>query len=112
MSRLFSQVLKQLSIQHSTLSAYHPESQGALERFHQTLKTMLKIYYKEFERDWDDGIPLGLRAFAVLNVTSTKTEGSVAVSAVDQGSLSNSKILVNLDSHLSVLNPSERIDII
>ncbi len=52
---------------------------------------MLKIYYKEFERDWDDGIPLGLRAFAVLNVTSTKTEGSVAVSAVDQGSLSNSK---------------------
>ncbi len=111
-SRLFSQVLKQLSIQHSTSSAYHPESQGALERFHQTLKTMLKIYYKEFERDWDDGIPLGLRAFAVLNVTSTKTEGSVAVSAVDQGSLSNSKILVNLDSHLSVLNPSERIDII
>ncbi len=66
MSRLFSQVLKQLSIQHSTSSAYHPESQGALERFHQTLKTMLKTYCKEFERDWDDGVPLLL--FAVREV--------------------------------------------
>lgn len=28
----------------ATLSPYHPESQGALERFHQTLKTMLKTY--------------------------------------------------------------------
>jgi len=25
-------------------SAYHPQSQGALERWHQTLKTMMKIY--------------------------------------------------------------------
>ncbi len=58
MSRLFSQVLRQLSIRHSTSSAYHPESQGALERLQQTLKTMLKIYCKKFERDWDNGIPL------------------------------------------------------
>ncbi|XP_073721213.1 uncharacterized protein [Misgurnus anguillicaudatus] len=65
-SRLFSQVLKQLSIQHNISSAYHPESQGALERFHQTLKTMLKTYCKEFERDWDEGIPLLL--FAVREV--------------------------------------------
>ncbi len=63
MSRLLSQALKQFSIQHSTSSAYHSESRGALERFHQTLKTMLKIYCKEFERDWDDGVPLLLFAF-------------------------------------------------
>ena len=66
MSRLFSQVLKQMSIQHNISSAYHPESQGALERFHQTLKTLLKTYCKEFESDWDDGIPLLL--FAVREV--------------------------------------------
>uniref|UniRef100_A0A9J8CV35 Gypsy retrotransposon integrase-like protein 1 n=1 Tax=Cyprinus carpio carpio TaxID=630221 RepID=A0A9J8CV35_CYPCA len=66
MSRLFSQLLKQFSIQHNVSSAYHPESQGALERFHQTLKTMLKTYCKEFERDWDDGVPLLL--FAVREV--------------------------------------------
>ncbi len=62
MSRLLFQALKQLSIQHSTSSAYHSEKRGALERFHQTLKTMLKIYCKEFERDWDDGVPLLLFA--------------------------------------------------
>lgn len=39
MSCIFAQVLKQLNITHSHSSAYHPESQGAIERFHQTLKS-------------------------------------------------------------------------
>ena len=38
MSNIFKQVLTELGIKHYTSSAYHPESQGALERFHQTLK--------------------------------------------------------------------------
>ena len=67
MSRVFSQVLQQLSSEHQTSSAYHPESQGALERFHQTLKTMLRAYCKEFERDWDEGTPFLL--FAAREVT-------------------------------------------
>ncbi|XP_069167982.1 uncharacterized protein [Procambarus clarkii] len=33
-----------LGIQHITSSAYHPESQGALKRFHQTLKGMLRKF--------------------------------------------------------------------
>ncbi len=36
MSRTFKQVLDQLGISHCHSSAYHPEYQGALERFHQT----------------------------------------------------------------------------
>ncbi len=58
MSRLFNQILSQLHIQHVVSSAYHPESQGALERFHQTLKTMLKTYCTESEKEWDDGLLL------------------------------------------------------
>ncbi len=58
MSRLFNQILSQLHIQHVVSSAYHPESQGALERFHQTLKTMLKTYCTESEKEWDEGLPL------------------------------------------------------
>ena len=38
-SRVFAQALKALGIRHVTSSPYHPESQGALERFHQTLKS-------------------------------------------------------------------------
>ena len=36
-SRLFAQVLQQLHIKHNKSSAYHPQSQGALERFHHHL---------------------------------------------------------------------------
>lgn len=61
-SKLFKQVLDELSIRHAVSSAYHPESQGALERWHQTLKSMLKKYCAEEKRDWDDGIPFVLFA--------------------------------------------------
>ena len=37
-------------------SAYHPESQGALERFHQTLKTMIRSYCCNTAKDWDEGV--------------------------------------------------------
>ncbi len=57
-SRLFSQVLSCLSVKHKLSSAYHPESQGALERFHQTLKSMLRAYCFETGNDWDEGVPL------------------------------------------------------
>ena len=43
MSGLFQQVMYQLGIKQVKSSAYHPESQGALKRFHQTLKDMLRI---------------------------------------------------------------------
>lgn len=43
-SHLFSQVLKQLNIKHNQASAYHAQSEGALERFHQTLKSLLQAY--------------------------------------------------------------------
>ena len=66
MSHVFGQVLKQLKIQHCHSSAYHPESQGALEHFHQTLKTMFCTYCLEFEKDWDEGVHLQM--FAIREV--------------------------------------------
>ncbi|PWI46234.1 hypothetical protein CEE45_17880, partial [Candidatus Heimdallarchaeota archaeon B3_Heim] len=62
MSRTFQQVMYQLDIKQHTSSAYHPESQGALERFHQTLKTMMKTYCYDNHKDWDEGIHLLLFA--------------------------------------------------
>lgn len=57
LSKVFAQVLEVLAVKHQVSSAYHPESQGALERFHQTLKTMLRAYCLETGREWDEGIP-------------------------------------------------------
>ena len=62
MSKLFAQVMKELKIKHVTSSPYHPESQGALERFHQTLKSMMRKYCLESNREWDEGLPLLLFA--------------------------------------------------
>uniref|UniRef100_A0A669F703 Gypsy retrotransposon integrase-like protein 1 n=1 Tax=Oreochromis niloticus TaxID=8128 RepID=A0A669F703_ORENI len=67
MSKVFAQVLKELKIKHQRSSPYHPESQGALERFHQTLKTMLRKYCLESGKDWEEGLPLLL--FAVREAT-------------------------------------------
>lgn len=62
MSKVFSQVLSELNIKYNISSAYHPESQGALEHFHQTLKSMLRKFCSEQNREWDDGLPLFLFA--------------------------------------------------
>ncbi len=55
-------MLKTLNISHRISSAYHPESQGSLERFHQTMKAMLRRYCMDTGKDWDEGIPLVLFA--------------------------------------------------
>lgn len=62
MSGTFQQIPHELGIKQYKSTAYHPETQGALERFHQTLKNMMRTYCLETEKDWDDGIHLLLFA--------------------------------------------------
>ena len=62
MSGIFQQIAYELGIKQITSSAYHPESQGAIERFHSTLKTMLRSFCVDNEKDWDEGAHLLLFA--------------------------------------------------
>nr|XP_054765775.1 uncharacterized protein LOC129272688 [Lytechinus pictus] len=55
-SGIIQQVMKELGIKQIKSSAYHPQSQGALERYHQTLKTMIRAYCEDYPDDWDKGI--------------------------------------------------------
>ncbi len=59
---IFQQVMHQLGIKHVMASAYHPQSQGVLEKYHQTLKTMVNAYCFDNQKDWDEGIRLLLFA--------------------------------------------------
>lgn len=68
-ANIFKQVMSTLGIKQHLSSAYHPESQGALERWHQTLKSMLTKYCLETEQQWDEGLPLVLYA-----IRSTRQE--------------------------------------
>ena len=54
---MFAEILKQLGVKHHRSSAQHPQSQGVLERFHQTLKCLLRAYCVELNRDWEEGLP-------------------------------------------------------
>ena len=49
-----------------TSRAYHPQSQGALERHHQMLKSMIRAFCLEYEKDWDEAVPYLM--FAVREV--------------------------------------------
>ena len=56
-SKYFKKKMTELGIKHITSSPYHPESQGTVECFHQTLKSRLRKYCIENEEDWDKGVP-------------------------------------------------------
>ena len=58
MSGIFQQVMHLLGITHCKLSAYHPQSQGAVKRFHQMLKTMMRRYCFDYDNNWDEGVHL------------------------------------------------------
>lgn len=54
---MFAEVLKQLRVKHQQVSAYHAQSQGDLEKFHQTLKLLLCCYCVELGQGWEEGLP-------------------------------------------------------
>lgn len=70
-SKIFAQILQQLHIKHQKASAYHAQSQGALERFHQTLKSLLRSFCTHMKADWEDGLPWLLMAAREASQEST-----------------------------------------
>ncbi|XP_066973197.1 uncharacterized protein [Macrobrachium rosenbergii] len=71
-SDLFKQTLKQFNISHIFASAYHPQTNGALERVHQTIKSLLRKYMCETRRDWDEDLSL---LMYVLGSTPNESSG-------------------------------------
>ncbi|XP_069996524.1 uncharacterized protein [Penaeus vannamei] len=61
-SVMFQEVMKLLHVKQYSATAYRPQTQGALERYHQTLKSMLTKYCHETGSEWDLGVPLMLYA--------------------------------------------------
>ena len=56
--KLFQQVMQTLGVKHAVSSAYHTESQSALQRWHQTLISMLRKYCSDTGKAWDEGVSL------------------------------------------------------
>ena len=70
MSTLMKRVMEILQVKQLRTSPYHPESNGMLERFHATLKAMLRKTSEE-RREWDTYLPYVCFAFRDSTHTAT-----------------------------------------
>lgn len=71
MSRVMSSLYRWLKVKRIRTSVYHPQTDGLVERFNQTLKKMLKKLVEVDGRDWDQLIPYVL--FAIREVPQAST---------------------------------------
>ena len=71
LSEIFKNTCKLLKINKIQTTAYHPESNGALERSHRTLAEYLRHYINEDQTDWDEWIPFAMFAYNTTPHTAT-----------------------------------------
>nr|CAI5865053.1 unnamed protein product [Callosobruchus analis] len=71
-SELLGHVSKLFKIKHINCTAYHPQSNGALERSHSTLADYLKHYINNDQTDWDKWIDFAMFSYDTTIHTSTK----------------------------------------
>uniref|UniRef100_A0A9J7WVK0 ribonuclease H n=1 Tax=Cyprinus carpio carpio TaxID=630221 RepID=A0A9J7WVK0_CYPCA len=71
MSRVMADLCKLLKIKQLRTTVYHPQTDGLVERFNQTLKLMLRRVAAEDKRDWDKMLPYVL--FGIRDVPQVST---------------------------------------
>ena len=70
-SELMEEFLQMFGVSHIKTSAYHPETDGMVERYNATLKSGLRKYIERFGGQWHKSIPYLLFAFRELPHQST-----------------------------------------
>ena len=70
-SQLLAELYRLLGVKGIRTSPYHPQTDGLVERFNQTLKGMLRKTVQEEGKDWDKMIPYLLFAYREVPQSST-----------------------------------------
>lgn len=71
LSSLFTEVCRLLNTKKVSATAYHPQTNGLVERFNNTFVEAISAYVSTNQNDWDLYIPAILLAFRVLPSVST-----------------------------------------
>ena len=75
-SQLFNEVLCKFGISRHRTTAYHPETNGILERAHGTLKNCLRCLINSV-RDWEEQLPIALYAMRSAVFDSDLTAATI-----------------------------------
>ena len=110
LSELVTEVCRLLQIKKLNTSGYHPQTDGLVERFHQTLMSMLSKYVEKHARDWDRYLSYMLYAYRVTAQESTRESpffllyGRDARQPVEEAlECPNAAYLIDLDDYKSEL---------
>ncbi|KAL7877197.1 hypothetical protein SRHO_G00038400 [Serrasalmus rhombeus] len=71
MSRILKQVYDLLGIKRIRTTPYHPQTDGLVERFNQTLLNMLRRFVDDSGKEWDQWLPYLLFAYREVPQEST-----------------------------------------
>jgi len=70
---LVSETCRALGVDRSLTTAYHPQTDGMVERFNHTLASMISMYTASHQRDWDVHLGLALAAYRTAHHPSIGT---------------------------------------
>ncbi|CAJ1064638.1 uncharacterized protein LOC120723181 [Xyrichtys novacula] len=71
LSKLLRQVYQLLGVKGIKTTPYHPQTDGLVERYNQTLKNMLRKFVSQTGSDWDQWLPYLLFAYREVPQAST-----------------------------------------
>jgi len=63
MSNFFIAVMKMLGIETVRTTAYHPQTNGQVERYNRTMATQLRCYVADDPSRWDELLPIITMAY-------------------------------------------------
>jgi transposase InsO family protein len=70
MSETLRHFLQEFDVKQIRTSPYHPQTNGSCERFHRTMKSMIRALTDKFEDAWDECLPWILFAYREIPVES------------------------------------------
>lgn len=71
--KIFASIYTYLGVSYLTTTAYHPHTNGQVERFNETIATCLRLYVGEHQREWDMFAQPPTYAYNTQNLRSTNT---------------------------------------
>ena len=99
-SELFVELMKALEIKKVYTTAYHPQTDGQVERLNKTLVNILRTNMDEYQQGWEDALPFAEYAYNTSIHSSTGETPYMMVFKQDPPPLTTTEALAELTKKL------------